>query len=54
MEHMSPGMLECYNHIRHAAKVDAIEAVESRSAYFNGMISPKVSDTEGEKAPVTH
>src|SRR5438105_15277240 len=42
MGHMSPGMLERYSHIRHAAKIDAMEAVESRSAFFNGMISPKI------------
>lgn len=54
MGHMSPGMLERYSHIRHAAKVDAIEAVESRSAFFNGMISPKVSDSASPIATVTH
>jgi hypothetical protein len=31
MGQMSPGMLERYRHIRHAAKIDA---VESRSTFF--------------------
>jgi len=51
---MSPGMLERYSHIRPAAKVDAVEAVESRSAFFDGKVSPNVGDSESAKASLTH
>ena len=54
MGHMSPGMLERYSHTRHTAKIDAMEAIESRSAFFNGTIPPKVIDAKVGEEPVTH
>ena len=56
MGHMSRAMLERYSHIRKAAKVDAMAAVESRSAFSIGVLQevPKVSDLNRYKMTVTH
>ena len=40
MGHMSRAMLERYSHIRHAAKVDAMNAVEARSAFPGSLKFP--------------
>ena len=55
MGHMSRAMLERYSHIRHAAKVDAMNAVEARSA-FPGVakVSAKVDQKTAGELPVTH
>jgi integrase len=55
MGHVSRAMLERYSHIRKASKIDAMQAVESRS--FSGAVpkvSPKVEDLEAPKPVVTH
>lgn len=56
MGHMSRAMLERYSHIRKAAKVEAMAAVESRSAFSEGVLQevPKVSGFALAKAAVTH
>lgn len=56
MGHMSRAMLERYSHIRKAAKIDAIRAVEVRSAFPVAVPkeSPKVSDSANAKVAVTH
>jgi hypothetical protein len=41
MGHMSAAMLRRYSHIRKAAKIEAIEAVEARSAF--SVVVPKES-----------
>ena len=45
--HMSRTVLERYSHIRNQAKVDAIQAIESRSAF--SVAVPKVNLAEGSK-----
>jgi integrase len=56
MGHMSAAMLRRYSHIRQAAKVEAMQAIESRSAFSVGV--PTKSPTVGGKQPgesaVTH
>ena len=47
MGHMSTAMLRRYSHIRQAAKVEAIEALEARSAF--SVRAPKESPKVGEK-----
>jgi len=49
-------MLERYSHIRKAAKIDAMHAVEARSAFPVAVPkeSPKVSDSARAKVAVTH
>jgi hypothetical protein len=58
MGHMSRGMLERYSHIRHAAKREAMAAVEARSAFAVSVGVPaNVSPTNeavATKPPVTH
>jgi integrase len=58
MGHMSQQMLERYSHIRHAAKKDAMAAVEARSAFADSFgvppKSPSGSDSGVVKSPVTH
>jgi hypothetical protein len=58
MGHMSQQMLERYSHIRHAAKRDAMAAVEARSAFAGSFgvppKSPSKSDSGVVKSPVTH
>ena len=58
MGHMSREMLERYSHIRHAAKREAMAAVEARSAFaFQVEVAPKVapgSVSGNGKPPVTH
>jgi len=56
MGHMSRAMLERYSHIRRAAKVDAMAAVEARSAFSGGVLQevPKVNAFGSSKAAVTH
>jgi integrase len=56
MGHMSTAMLRRYSHIRQAAKVEAIEALEARSAFSVGVPkeSPKVSEKQASKSAVTH
>jgi integrase len=51
MGHMSRAMIERYSHIRKAAKVEAMQAVESRSAFAIVVpkVSPKVKALEGNK-----
>ena len=53
MGHMSRAMLEKYSHIRNQAKVDAIQAIEARSAFSSGVpipkVSPKVNVVAGSK-----
>jgi hypothetical protein len=51
---MSRAMLERYSHIRMTAKVKAIQAMESRSAFSIGVptISPKVNASEGSPSQV--
>jgi integrase len=56
MGHMSAAMLRRYSHIRQAAKVEAMQAIESRSAFSVGV--PGKSPTVGANQPtasiVTH
>jgi hypothetical protein len=56
MGHMSRAMLERYSHIRRAAKVDAMAAVEARSALLGGVLQevPKVNGFKRSNAAVTH
>jgi integrase len=54
MGHMSRAMLERYSHIRRAAKVEAMAAVEARSAGAVLQEVPKVSGSQRVKAAVTH
>jgi len=58
MGHMSREMLERYSHIRHAAKREAMAAVEARSAFAVSVgvppISPSGSEAVIKKSPVTH
>jgi len=56
MGHMSRAMLERYSHIRRAAKVEAMAAIEARSAYSDGVLQevPKVGGSERSQAAVTH
>jgi integrase len=56
MGHMSTAMLRRYSHIRQAAKVEAIEALEARSPFSNGVPKefPKASEKQASKSAVTH
>jgi hypothetical protein len=56
MGHMSRAMLERYSHIRKATKVEAIQAVDSRSAFSTQHVkeSPEVGHSAAPKAAVTH
>lgn len=56
MGHMSTAMLRRYSHIRKAAKVEAMQAIEARSAFSIGVPkdSPKDEENERSKSAVTH
>jgi integrase len=58
MGHMSRSMLERYSHIRHAAKREAMAAVEARSAFAVSVgVPPNIptgSVAGSKKPPVTH
>jgi hypothetical protein len=47
MGHMNGEMLERYSHIRHAAKRDAMAAVEARSAFAGSVaVPPEINPRE--------
>jgi hypothetical protein len=54
--HMSAAMLRRYSHIRQAAKAEAMQAVEGRSAFSLGVPkeSQQVYEEQKAKAAVTH
>ena len=56
MGHMSAKMLRRYSHIRQAAKIEATQAVEERSAFRvkPAKASAKVGENPEAKTPVTH
>jgi integrase len=56
MGHMSAAMLRRYSHVRQAAKTEAMQAVEARSAFSVAApkVSPKVDAESAVKVPVTH
>ena len=56
MGHMSRAMLERYSHIRRSAKVEAMAAIEARSAFSVGVPQevPKEDRTQRSQAAVTH
>jgi integrase len=56
MGHMSRAMLERYSHIRKAAKVDAMAAIELRSPFPTALPQevPTVADSSLHKVTVTH
>ncbi len=56
MGHMSTAMLRRYSHIRQAAKIEAMQALEARSAFSLTVPkeSPKVSQKQASKSAVTH
>jgi hypothetical protein len=56
MGHMSRAMLERYSHIRRAAKVEAMAAVEARTGFSEGTLQevPKVNGLPIAQAAVTH
>ena len=55
MGHMSRAMLERYSHIRKAAKIEAMTAIEARTFSFTVPKEiPKVSESQPAKATVTH
>jgi hypothetical protein len=53
MGHMSRAMLDRYLHIRRAAKIEAMAAVEARSAFSCGLLQevPKVNGSQTAKQP---
>jgi hypothetical protein len=56
MGHMSAAMLRRYSHIRQAAKIEAMQAIESRSALSLGVPtkSPTVGQNQAVESAVTH
>ena len=54
MGHMSSAMLRRHSHIRQVAKVEAMDAVEARSAFAVPKVSPKVEVKPQGKIAVIH
>lgn len=56
MGHMSTAMLRRYSHIRQAAKVEAVQALEARSAFSAEVPkeSPEENRGEASQIAVTH
>ncbi|MFN7999116.1 MAG: tyrosine-type recombinase/integrase [Bryobacteraceae bacterium] len=52
MGHVSSAMLRRYSHIRQAAKLEAMQAVEDRSAHVKD--SPKMNALEASGSSVSH